>query len=1174
MKRRDVTVPPYLSWGLIVRNCAATLERCLTSVRQRTPNAEIVVVDTCSRDDSGVDVAFARSSWREIDDSALRGLLETEDLDLVHLDVPPKCLLPDAPVTVRVRARHGVKIPAAIHGAAMMRAAKAVNLTALSVNYGHSTREIAERYADIFEVYHGPKGDWSDSMDWFDDAAAARNRTMELSHGEVFGWIDSDDILPDGKTCEALLKKNGRWQPAGPEKPVIEVQSKDAEQLPTLEEIIRESYTRFPDTDALWAPYMYRPGDAGEGLEWQDRERFVRNWKKWEWKESSHEVLVAKNPKDQRPSVYLAHFLFVHGRRFNLETQVYALNRHFDVLLKRYDAGIKTTRVCTYLENYSRFKCPSRREEFIRAAYDGATTGNERYRACIMAGNYAIENGLFYDGMESYVAATYHRPDLPDAWFAGAKALGDLAEDWIKATIWYRNGLACRPGLVDSEITPRDFLIRRKFDAAMASREAGRFARQSGVSGAEIARSFFHDAAEIAGQVARTDLYLPSGDRQEACAIESLAKNERDGIGHLLALHRLWAYLIANDETKKAMLVLAVVPHNYLDHPLVVEMERWRKKLTRHLSDPVAYADFYADDEATGWVPSDAISSDATEATWGRAKFVADWLEKNAPRGRILEIGCSDGTTAIPVLKRCPNITYFGVDVAQRGLDGFRERAVKHLSDGMARVKLQRGMDTLDGAEHLGAYDAVMFLEVLEHVPDPSASIQTLMRYLCPGGRLFITTPWGAYDKGFPRNMATRDPRGHVRAMMPRDVKEAVETAGGKIETLHGNIGIVSTGAHIEVTAKKRAVTVHTPARVAFAVPSALWDWNASTVLANGMGASEETIVYLARHLARLGDEVDVFGPIPHPLLPDEEIHDGVGYWPREHLRKLDPGATVIVSRAPVMGRQIEEAMGGKLDKILWLQDTHYDDLDEDTAADYRAIVCVSKWHQELIQTSIPKHADRVKVIPNFLLAEHFQGTPPSRSRTKFVYASSPDRGLLTLLRMWPEIRARWPDAALDVFYGWRGCIKLTATGAPGWRETFRKMRAEYNQLRWQDGVVETGMVNHLAIAAKMRGAAVWPYPTAFHETACVNALKARAAGSVPVTTPLAGLNETAVTPWTQFVDSDADMKVYAPKFLDAMARAMEVSDADRARMSEAAIEEYRIESVFPKWRALLSGRM
>src|SRR3972149_11895666 len=61
-KIRDAYKRPFLSWCLIARNCAKTLEATLKSLRERTPEAEIVVVDTMSGDEG--------ATWRVAEEYA------------------------------------------------------------------------------------------------------------------------------------------------------------------------------------------------------------------------------------------------------------------------------------------------------------------------------------------------------------------------------------------------------------------------------------------------------------------------------------------------------------------------------------------------------------------------------------------------------------------------------------------------------------------------------------------------------------------------------------------------------------------------------------------------------------------------------------------------------------------------------------------------------------------------------------------------------------------------------------------------------------------------------------------------------------------------------------------------------------------------------------------------
>lgn len=53
------------------------------------------------------------------------------------------------------------------------------------------------------------------------------------------------------------------------------------------------------------------------------------------------------------------------------------------------------------------------------------------------------------------------------------------------------------------------------------------------------------------------------------------------------------------------------------------------------------------------------------------------------------------------------------------------------------------------------AYDAIVCLDVLEHVPDPASLVEKLARCLKPGGILIVSAPFFAVDSEFPTHLAS-----------------------------------------------------------------------------------------------------------------------------------------------------------------------------------------------------------------------------------------------------------------------------------------------------------------------------------------------------------------------------------------------------------------------------------
>lgn len=122
----------------------------------------------------------------------------------------------------------------------------------------------------------------------------------------------------------------------------------------------------------------------------------------------------------------------------------------------------------------------------------------------------------------------------------------------------------------------------------------------------------------------------------------------------------------------------------------------------------------------------------------------------------------------------------------------------------------------------------------------------------------------------------------------------------------------------------------------------------------------------------------------------------------------------------------------------------------------------------------------------------------------KFGYFSSYDRGLQHLLKMWPTIKEKYPDATLDVCYGWELFDRGYADNPErmAWKERI-------NTLMEQPGVTHHGRVSKEELKRIESTCGIWAYPTDFGETNCITALDCQANGCVPVVINHAGLKES-----------------------------------------------------------------
>jgi len=80
------------------------------------------------------------------------------------------------------------------------------------------------------------------------------------------------------------------------------------------------------------------------------------------------------------------------------------------------------------------------------------------------------------------------------------------------------------------------------------------------------------------------------------------------------------------------------------------------------------------------------------------------------------------------------------------------------------------------------AFDAVLCLEVVEHVPPPQhpGLVRELLRVLRPGGLLALTTPDGRMTAA-KRIFGTKCERSHDRELTRTEVEELLLTAGARV---------------------------------------------------------------------------------------------------------------------------------------------------------------------------------------------------------------------------------------------------------------------------------------------------------------------------------------------------------------------------------------------------------
>ncbi|MGH9426261.1 MAG: glycosyltransferase family 4 protein [Terriglobia bacterium] len=154
-------------------------------------------------------------------------------------------------------------------------------------------------------------------------------------------------------------------------------------------------------------------------------------------------------------------------------------------------------------------------------------------------------------------------------------------------------------------------------------------------------------------------------------------------------------------------------------------------------------------------------------------------------------------------------------------------------------------------------------------------------------------------------------------------------------------------------------------------------------------------------------------------------------------------------------------------------------------------------------------HKDSVIVTKNGLDLKYFT-EEPKKIGNRLIYSSSPDRGLLRLLELFPQIKAQVPDTELHIYYGfhnWKKMAQMLNNSKE--LEQIALFENLLEQRSKEGGITYHGRVSKAELAKAFLASKVWSYPTGFTESSCITAMEAQAGGCVPVTTALAALPET-----------------------------------------------------------------
>jgi SAM-dependent methyltransferase len=131
---------------------------------------------------------------------------------------------------------------------------------------------------------------------------------------------------------------------------------------------------------------------------------------------------------------------------------------------------------------------------------------------------------------------------------------------------------------------------------------------------------------------------------------------------------------------------------------------------------------------------------------------VYEWIGARVAGARVIDMACGEGYGAEVLSRSAASV--LGVDANPEAFEHAQLRYRRQ------NLSFERGMVEMHGEP--GVYDAVVFLQTIEHVQDPAGVLGHFRRLLRPGGVAYVSTP----------NLLTLAPPGAAKSDNPWHIRE------------------------------------------------------------------------------------------------------------------------------------------------------------------------------------------------------------------------------------------------------------------------------------------------------------------------------------------------------------------------------------------------------------------
>ena len=279
-------------------------------------------------------------------------------------------------------------------------------------------------------------------------------------------------------------------------------------------------------------------------------------------------------------------------------------------------------------------------------------------------------------------------------------------------------------------------------------------------------------------------------------------------------------------------------------------------------------------------------------------------------------------------------------------------------------------------------------------------------------------------------------------------------------------------------------------------------EWDGSTILEKGVGGSETYIIEMAKWIQKSGR----FQTIVFCKTPNNEISifEDTIYKPLDSYYEFVNNNYIqncIISR---FSEYLPVSFKGFTENVyLVVHDLTPSGIVIPMDKKLKNIFCLTEWHVDYFNSIFPSLSKMT--VPFYYGIDGRFKNKNDPIHNKFIYSSFPNRGLLQLLQMWPNISKQFPTSTLHIYSDVNN--KWSNEVEPLKMQAIRELLSTLSESKY--GIHYHGWVSKQELAEAWKTADIWFYPCTFMETFCLTALEAASSRTFVVTNDLAALQNT-----------------------------------------------------------------